>query len=677
MKRFINFVLIILIISMLLASISSTVLFICLIPKIRLRVDESLLCLPNDDSRSIIYYYGEGEHAEPLIYEDCLQSSGSKYIYTPISRIPQRMINAFIAIEDKRFYSHRGVDPIRSMRAACNYILKRSSTFGASTITQQVVKNITGRNERTAARKINEVFMAINLERSRTKDEILEIYLNVINLSNGCMGVGAASEFYFSKIPSELSLSQTATIAAITNNPSYYDPINKPQNTLKRRNTVLHCMLEQGYITREEYDIATADDIMLSIHDSRDDDFTSWFTETVISDLLNDFLEQGYTKQYAYSRIFHGGLKIYSTVDPKIQGIAEKYYEELDKRLTRTDGVHPQSSIIIMDQRNGDILGVVGAAGKKRGELLQNYATATQRPPGSAIKPLSVYAPLIDSGEISWSTIIDDSPVTQINGRDWPLNGNRIYKGNITVAEALASSTNTAAVKLLYQLGEQRSLSFMRNELKIKGLKLPSGSSDGDKNAVSLALGQTKEGITLRELTGGYTIFASGIMSTPRSYYKVTDASGEVIIDKRNNQTEVIKASTASIMTKLMEEVVKDGTARGRVSVSDGVAVAGKTGTTQNNCDRLFVGYTPSLLAGVWCGYDYPKPLDASLGNISVNIWNDVINDIYKTDKYSSAPRGFNYSENICRLTYSKKSGLAPTAQDSPQDLADGWFVVE
>lgn len=677
MKGFVKIILILLIISMLLTAISSAVIFVSLIPKIHLNVDESLLKLPSNDSKSIIYYYSDTDASEPLIYEDKLQSSGSKYIYTPISRIPQRMIDAFVAVEDKRFFSHRGVDIPRSMRAACNYILKRTSSFGASTITQQVVKNVTGKNERTASRKINEVFMAINLERTHTKEEILEVYLNVINLSNGCTGVGAASDFYFSSLPSELSLSQTATIAAITNNPSLYDPIKNPDNTLKRRNTVLYCMLEQNYITHEEYDAAISDGLMLDIKTAENDSKTSWFTETVISELLSDLLNMGYTRQYAYNKIFHGGLRIYSTVDPIIQDITEAYYESLDKKLLYSSGDSPQSSIIIIDQSSGNILGIAGAVGKKQGELVQNYATGTKRPPGSAIKPLSVYAKLIDSGEINWSTIINDSPVSQINGRDWPMNGNRIYKGDITVSEALANSTNTAAVKLLYLLGEQRSLSFMRDKLNIKSLKSPSEGSNGDCNAVSLALGQTQNGITLRELTGGYTIFADGIMSTPRSYYKVTDSDGEIIIDKRDNKREVIKSSTASIMTKLMEEVVSTGTAKGKISLADSISVAGKTGTTQNNCDRVFVGYTPSLLAGVWCGYDYPKPLDSSLGNPSIKIWDDIMQQIYQTEKYADAPKKFQYSEKIQKLTYSKKTGLAPTVDDDMQDLSDGWFAIE
>ncbi len=676
MKKFVSAILIIIIISMIFGTVASAGTFMFLSDKSKLQINNDLFSSVQRDDNTTLYYYENGDINNPRVLTENLSSSSVKYKYTPISKISGDMINAFVAIEDKRFYQHKGVDFLRSGKAVLNYVLRQSSSFGASTITQQTVKNITGQSQRTPQRKINEVFQALNLEKKHSKDEILEIYLNIINLSNGCTGVGAASEYYFSKSPDELLLHEAATIAAITNNPSLYDPKKHPENTRRRRDIVLECMLDQGYITNEEYTQAKEQPLTLNINNNYSSSTISWFAETVISDLVGDFMALGYSRQYAYSQIFHGGLKVYTTVDPEIQTILESYYASLDRRL-KTNKPSPQSAMIITDPYNGNILGIVGAVGTKQGDLLQNYATDTRRPPGSAIKPISVYAPLIDSGEISWSTIVEDSPVSSVSGKDWPQNASRIYSGNIDISDAIANSINTVAVKMLYKLGEEKSLSFLKDSLDIKSLVGPSKSSPDDANAVSLALGQTLHGITLRELISAYSIFSEGNMSRSRSYYKVTDANGNILFDRRQNQTEVISEASASVMTELLCEVVSRGTGRGKISLAKYVSIAGKTGTTQNNCDRLFVGYTPSLLGGVWCGYDYPEPISYSLGNPSIKIWDDVMSEIYKIDRYKNAPSEFKHSGNIERRTYNKITGAPASWGDSAQDIAEGWFIIE
>lgn len=677
MRKVIKITFVLIIVFALITTTLSVSILLCLMEKKNIEVDEDLLKLPDENAKTILYYYDDGNEV-PQIFTDSLSSGSAKYKYVPISNIPQDMINAFVAIEDKRFFEHSGVDFARSMRAVVNYVLKKSNSFGASTITQQVVKNVTGRNERTPKRKINEIFMALNLEKKYSKSEILEIYMNVINLSDGCTGVGAASEYYFSKCVSELTLAEIATIASITNNPTLYNPRLHAENTVQRRNIVLKCMYEQGYISLEEYKATVGLDLKLNLNmDLYKNSGNSWFTETVIADLVDDFTDCGYTKSYAYNQIYHGGLKVYTTVNPSIQKLLEDYYENLDVKMKTVNKESPQSAMIIVDPYNGDVLGVVGATGKKKGELIQNYATDTLRPPGSAIKPISVYAPLIDSGDIIWSTIAEDSPVSYSGGRAWPQNANRKYIGNTDIADALANSTNTVAVKMLYKLGAGNSLHFLKEKLKIKSLVSKSKDSDGDRNAVSLALGQTVYGISLRELVSAYSIFEEGNMSTSRTYYKVEDSNGNVIFDKRNNQEKVIEYETASLMTKLLEGVVKNGTASGKISLANRVAVAGKTGTTQGNCDRLFVGYTPNFLAGVWCGYDYPEAIPYELANPSITIWNEVMSKIYDLEEYQNLPCDFAYSAKIKMLTYNKTSGELHSQRDNPNDLKDGWFVTE
>ncbi len=674
MKKFINVVLIIITVSMILGTIGISGIFVFLKDRSRIEIDEMLMNIPRENSNTILYCYSNGDYSKPEILNANISNSSTKYSYTPLSKIPQDMINAFVSIEDKNYFSHNGVDFLRSIKAILNYTVKKSQSFGASTITQQVIKNLTGESERTPTRKINEIFYALNLEKKHTKQEILETYLNIINLSNGCMGVGAASEYYFSKKPHELSLEEIATIAAITNNPSLYNPQRHPENVISRRNLVLRCMYEQEYISEKEYTHAINSQLILNVTGKPSENI-DWFEETVISDLLSDLMNIGYSRSHAYNKIFNGGLRVYTTVNKDIQSIIERYYENLD--MSTDNMPSPQSAMIIMNPYNGDILGIAGSVGRKTGSLIQNYATDVKRPPGSAIKPLSVYAPLIEQGDINWSTIVEDSPTSVIDGREWPQNANRMYSGNVDISDAIANSINTVAVKMLYKLGAQNSLSFLKDQLRINCLIPPSKNNVGDQNAVSLALGQTLHGVTLRELTSAYSIFTEGNMSTARSYYKVTDTQGNIIIDKRKNQEQVISLDSASLMTKLLQEVITDGTAAGKLTLNEHISVAGKTGTTQNNCDRLFVAYTPSLLAGVWCGYDYPKPMDYGLKNPSITIWNDVMEQIYKLSDAESMPKEFKHSDRLQRLAYNKDTGELIFESEEVENISYGWFITK
>lgn len=664
--RFLRVILTVVIICSLVVACGAVAAFVYLRKISTAHVPSELLERAIENKESTLYFYRDGDQNKIEVLAHGLSGSPSKYIHTPISEMPQRLIEAFVAIEDKRFFEHDGVDMLRSARAIANYVFKRSDSFGASTITQQLIKNLTGRAERTPSRKIREMFMALNLESTHTKSEILELYLNVINLSCGCTGVGAASRYYFSKEVRELSLPECATVAAITNNPSYYNPKKHPENTRERRDVVLLCMRDQGYISDEEYKEAKNSPLNLNVDSSMDEgNIYSWFYETLISDLVCGFEEKGYTREYALASIFRGGLDIYTTVDPEIQSALEREYVSLADRLGDV-----RSSAIVLDRYNGDILGIVGGVGKKQANLIQNYATDTKRPPGSAIKPLSVYAPLIDRGKITWSTVVEDSPVDRIDGNDWPRNSNGKYLGSTNIRYALAHSTNTVAVKLLRELGGSEAFDILKNRLGMKSL-----DEKRDMGDAALALGQLSRGVTLRELVSAYTVFADGIYSRARSYYKVTDASGEIILDNRDNQSIVFKRESADIMTRLLCEVVKNGTARG-YGLDENFEVAGKTGTTQNNCDRLFVGYTPSVVAGVWCGNDYATPLPAELGNPSVPIWGNIIDSIYGSDRLSDSPRHFEVSERVQLLSYGKDSGELISESDEGE-WENGWFYRE
>ena len=526
--------------------------------------------------------------------------------------------------------------------------------------------------EISSKRKINEIFSAINLEKDFDKSEILEAYLNIINLSDGCRGIGAAAYHFYSKTPSELTLSEIATLAAITNNPSKYNPRTNPQNAKKRRDVVLEQMNNLGYISDIEYSKALEEPIKLNLSDKEESTVNSWYTDMVIEDVTHDLSDKyGISKEYASFLLYSGGYRIYTAEDKEIQDILDDYYSDLSNFPCDINGEFPQSSMIVIDPYTGDILGVAGAIGEKKGNRIQNYATHAKRPPGSAIKPLSVYAPAFEKGIIKWSSILDDSPIENSNGRSWPANANGKYIGPVTVKYAVENSLNTVAVKVLEMLGNGNSLDFLKNSLYINSL-----DRENDIGSASLALGQPSVGITLRELTGGYTALSSGIMSKSRSYFKVTDSNGEIILDNTARQERVISKENAAIMTKLLECVVDDGTAKGLITLDNKISVAGKTGTTQNNFDRLFVGYTPDLLCGAWFGYEYPKSLKSFGGNYAAVFWDDVMSRIYSETDYASSLRLFSIPDGVQKLTFDASNGEIIFYSDDPLALEEGWFNV-
>ncbi len=634
------------------------------------RVDEMLLQADYTEGETQFYYYDFSDRAdrvgEASLIEGAYLDNGIKYRYTSYSEMPKHLINAFLAIEDKRFYDHRGIDIKRTAGAVFNYLFGTGS-FGGSTITQQLVKNLTGEDQFSVERKLKEAFAAIDLEERLDKTEILELYLNVINLAGGCRGVGAAAEYYFSKAPAELSLCEAAAIAAITNNPTRYDPIKHPESNKKRRNLILRCMEEQGYITKEAYEKAANEPITLSPA-AQKQAVNSWYIDMVTEDVLTDLSRQyGISQAAASLLLYRGGYKIYTAMDPQIQEIVENYYADPYNFPIDEEGELPQSSMIVIDPYTGDILGVAGAIGEKKGNRIQSYATDTRRPPGSVIKPLSVYGPALENGLIQWNSCYEDAPIEGMeqNGRPWPANVNRVYNGKVDIHYAVEHSLNTVAVRVLEELGHEKSLAFLRENLRFK-----SWDAVADSGAAALALGQPSRGVTLRELTAAYSIFEEGIMSKPRSYFKVTDKEGSIILDNRPEEKAVLSRENAAIMTKLLETVIETGTARGTISLDNKIDVAGKTGTTSENRDRYFVGYTPSLLAGVWFGYAYPKDLSYFGGNLSVTFWDEVMTEIYEKTDYGKEAKHFSVPPNVIKLSYPAES------EEDEGPLQEGWFTA-
>lgn len=615
--------------------------------------------------------------------EDALPVTSQKFTAVTYENLPQHLIHAFIAIEDKRFFEHQGIDLWRTAQASINYLLGKEQTFGGSTITQQLVKNLTQRDERTLERKLTELFSAVDMEKKLHKEEILEAYLNVINLANGCRGVGAAAKYYFDKDIGELSLAECACLAAITNNPSYYDPLRYPRNNQTRRNLILEEMYRQGYISSEQLSSALSTSVSVSPREQDTIKESSWYADMVTKDVIHDLQTRlGYSQEHATALVYHGDLIIETAMDAELQSILEAYYEDVTN-FPQGEAGRPQSAMMIIDPFSGDILAVAGAVGEKSGFRIQNYATDTKRPAGSAIKPLSVYAPALEMGIINFASIYEDEPIKNTRGMPWPRNADGLYRGKTTVREAVALSTNTVAVKILEEIGLENSFDFLRDKLGIKSL-LPADSKNAhDLTVSSLALGQQSHGVSLRELLGGYTVCYEGVFHSPVSYHRVLTSSGEVLLSNTTAGEVVLSQENACILTHLLEGVVADGTASSLTLGQElGIAVGGKTGTTQNNCDRWFVGLTPRLAAAVWVGYEYPKELRGIDGNPCLGIWDEVMSACETAYEGRPWMADFPTCPNVIPLTVCPHSGAIATEacrDQLPTDASrirvfEGWF---
>lgn len=604
------------------------------------------------DRTTRLYCYDENGEAKELV--DDRVSGYQNSLFCPLSEMPENLKNAFIAIEDKRYYEHGGIDWLRTLSAARGYITGRGRVdFGGSTITQQLVKNLTGESRKSVTRKVGELMRAADLERKMSKNDILEQYLNVVNLAQNCYGVKTAANAYFSKEPSELSLAECATIAAITNNPTKYDPIKHPETNKVRRDLILGEMLAQGMIDEGAYNEAVSSPTVLAVNErAMTGRVNSWYADMAISDVIAALVrEKNYSEAEASQLVYGGGLKIYLAMDERLQAAVSALYEDASNFPTHKDGRKAESAVLMIDPKNGDILAVAGAVGKKSSNRIQSYAINTRRPSGSVIKPLSVYAPALERGLITYGTVFDDIPLSfRKNGAPWPRNSPDLYRGLTTVNTALAHSVNTVAVSVLNRLGRREAFRFLSEELGFYSLR-----AGEDMGTAALALGQQSRGVTLREVVGAYTALANGgVYEGTRSYYKVLDSKGELLLTTAPVEKRVISEENACIMTMMLRKAVSDGTGR-EVTVRNLVDVAGKTGTSTNNCDKWFVGYTPELLTGVWYGYEYPESVADVRGNHALAIWDAVMQQALQLREVRE--RQFYTHENVVAVRYCRDSG--------------------
>lgn len=618
------------------------------------------------DMTSKIYY---------PVYEDIERTQLSEYVemedqrihgaenryWAQIQDMPKNLTNAFIAIEDKRFYEHGGVDFKRTLGATLQF-LKGDKSYGGSTITQQLIKNITDERESTIQRKVTEISRAISLTEKKTKNEILEMYLNTIPLSHGNYGVAAAANYFFDKSVSELSLVECAALASIPKSPTKYDPERYPENNKERRETVLFEMLEQELISKEEYDEAINTELILNINREETVDIVySYFTDELRREVQKDLMDEyGYTKEYAQQMILSGGLQIYATVDPYIQNIMEEVFSDESTFVKVDNGVQPESAMVVLDPHTGQVLGIVGGRGEKTENMTLNRATMSRRQIGSSIKPVSVYAPAMDKGLIDYGSVIDDTPVRYERslGRYWPKNAPSTYDGKTTMAKALMVSKNTVAVKLIQEMTPQYSYDFLTKKLNVESLV------ETDIAEAPLALGGLTYGMTTLEVAGCYTMLANqdGVFSDPIFYTKVLDSKGNVILDndKRQKREAVIDDTTAKAMTKLLTGVVSSGGTAKNITLKNKIDVAAKTGTTNDNYDVYFVGYTPYYLGATWFGYDINRSL-AKFGKSQAMVgWDVVMNRIHeRVFEQETELKTFDY-DGLVKAQYCKDSGLKP-----------------
>lgn len=557
--------------------------------------------------------------------------SGFSKIYYPLDEIPEHLKRGIISVEDKMFYEHQGVDVKRSILAAMNYLFGRGDVFGASTLTQQVIKNISGDSEQTVRRKLTEIIRAFHIEMRYDKDEILELYLNVIPFGENSYGVGAASRAYFGKEPFELTPAESAALIGITNAPSAYNPYSNPELCKKKRDIVLSVMHNDGVITDEEYNTAIGTDVDVIARESRDGRLNSWFCEVAIDDAVLALSEKyEITESAARLMLSKGGFSIYTTMDTEVQRILEEYFENTENFPKEiADGLN--YAMAVTDARSGHLCAIVGRVGKKQGNRLLNHAVVNHTP-GSVLKPLALYAPLIDSGLINSATVLDDVPVSFYEGREYPKNSPNVYDGLITVKDAIRLSKNTVAVRLCNLRSPKAIYDSLCRDYKFTSLvekEKANGSVLTDIATAPMALGQLTHGVSILKLTESYGVFsADGAYRPARSFTRIVDYEGETVIEYPEEEKQIMKSETARIMNTLLMGVVEDGTA-GRITLGELVETAGKTGTSGNNRDKMFVGYTPYYTAGIWCGYESGGKDVSSLSRSHLEIWDDVMREVH------------------------------------------------
>ena len=631
----------------------------CLVPSFDLSLEDLKL----NESSTLWYQDAGGEWRELATL-----SGSEKRVWVDYEDIPWYMEKALVAIEDKRFYDHKGVDWYRTAGAFVTMFAKMDTSYGGSTITQQLIKNLTGKDEVTIQRKLAEIFGALELEKRYDKQEIVEWYLNAVYFGQGCYGVQMAAQTYFGKDAKDLTLAESAAIVGITNLPTYYDPFYNEQNNKERQETILREMYEQGYIDYQQYKDAVAEELVFTRSPGEEYSQTiySYYTEVVIDDVINDLMQlKGISRETAQTLLYNGGYNVYTCLDVNVQNNIDAIYTDLEA-IPNTWGSDQQlqSAIVVMDPYDGRILGLSGGVGEKTINFGLNRATGTMRPPGSSIKPLSAYGPAIDLGLITPETTVLDSPSVVLNGTDWlPQNDSRSYMGVVSIYTALQYSINTVAAQIVDILpqGPQTSYDYLVNHLGFTSL-VP----ENDIAYAPMSLGQFYNGCTVREMAQAYcSIVNDGIFTYSRAYTMLTDSEGNIVIDNTPRTIQAFEPNTAYTLTYMLQNAVENGT--GTEAALWSVPVAGKTGSSGQYMDRWFAGCTPYYVAAVWTGYDEQEAIQVS-GNPAAQLWKKVMSPLHDGLAWKSFAYPYLSGEN---------TGIFGFVDEEEEDFLDDFIVTD
>ncbi|RJP74643.1 MAG: PBP1A family penicillin-binding protein [Candidatus Abyssobacteria bacterium SURF_17] len=618
------------------------------------------------------------ENFKPMLSSVALSKDGEviaefgieKRQRTSLSRTPLRLQQAVMAIEDQNFYRHFGIDLAGILRAAYKNVKAGGVVQGGSTITQQLARNLFLTRRRDFGRKVRESILALQIERKYTKEQILEMYLNQIYLGHGAYGVEQASQFYFGKHAESLSLAQCALLAALPKAPNKYSPKNNPEAALRRRNTVLEIMYDEGYITKEECVAAKFEPLVLAVSAVKSSPNAPYFAE---------YVRQYVIDRYGYDMLYKGGLQIVTTLDLKVQQVAETALEQglRNYELQRTgrlplgyadveaeegvpvlpDGISAvsgvvqvpkematdvvQGALVAIDPNSGEIRAMVGGRNFDQSEF--NRAVQARRQPGSGFKPF-VWATALESGMTASDRVVDAPVVYYFAGKVWePKNYEEEFHGPTTLREALEHSRNIVSIKLLEHLGTAPVIK-LAHRMGIKSSLQPN---------LSLALGSS--GVTPLEITSAFATFAAyGVYREPISILKIMSPDGEVIEEKQPIERIALSEQVAYIMTTLMQGVIERGT--GRAAKELRRPAAGKTGTTNDCTDAWFIGYAPQLATGVWVGYDDMRPLGEKQtgGRVAAPVWTNFM----KAALADVPAEGFRIPPNIEFVDVEPNTGL-------------------
>ncbi|MBQ8379229.1 MAG: penicillin-binding protein [Clostridia bacterium] len=581
-------------------------------------------------------------------------------IMVSFDEIPTHAVNAVVAIEDERFFTHHGIDIKRTAGAVVTYIINGGeSDYGASTITQQLVKNITSDKERAWQRKIREWYRAISLENKLEKNQIFESYVNTIYYGDGCYGIEVASNHFFGKSTSELNIAEAAAIAAMIQSPEVTNPYKSDeakQKLLDRQSLVLDKMKSLGLITEEEYNNAKATELNFVAKDVNVGGTQSYFVDAVVEAVIKDLMDQrNVSRGIAVKMIYTDGYKIYTTQDQSVQSAIDNAFADTSifKKDLYEDMI--QGSMVVIDHTTGEVRGLIGGAGEKEGALTLNRATQTFRQPGSCMKPFGAYGPAFEKGVLSPGAGLDD---TQFSIGNWtPVNWYGYYRGYVSTRWAIMDSMNIPACRANMLVNDQ---DFAWNFAYNCGL---TSLVEADKSIPALALGGVTKGFTTLEVANAYaTIANNGYHITPKLYTKVVDRNGEIVLDNTAvDAKQVMSDSTAFMLTSCLSSVVETpgGTAYGAVRIKNGaIQCAGKTGNTDDDKDRWFCGFTPYYTIACWTGYDQAKPIKRGYPYDSTKLFNTVMNAIC-ADKGGAAFAGA--PSSVTRVDLCQDSGKIAT----------------